>query len=381
MKRSLQLDVLRGVAILLVVGAHLARVPTPTGIVGAFADFWKLIGPIGVDLFFVLSGFLIGGLLLVEHRKHGEIRPWRFLVRRGLKIYPLYFMFLAYLIAMPTAKALVDGGDVWGELAAGVEKYWPNVLFVHMYVGGNPIAHTWSLATEEHFYLALPFLLLLLARKGAMQRLLPICFVVVPLATLLIRSISLALGDEVYDVLYQTQNRLDALMFGVGIRAVAEWHPKLFAFMGRYRWALLVFGVLCWSPMWAMPVGPLWYVCAPTVIFVGSAAILMSALHSSMQNRVARVVAWVGFYSYAIYLWHVTAMGISDRLIGAPIASGLDPSLAWLLRVAVIVVSVCIAGSVISRLVEIPVLKLRDRWFPADRQARPAPPVGQLADA
>src|SRR5687768_11091781 len=69
-KRVLQLDVLRGTAILLVIGRHL-EIARPEGVVGFFAGLWFTIGWLGVDLFFVLSGFLIGGLLLSEHRKTG----------------------------------------------------------------------------------------------------------------------------------------------------------------------------------------------------------------------------------------------------------------------------------------------------------------------
>ena len=85
--RNLQLDVLRGMAILLVMGRHL-EMPRPDGGIGVLAEAWLTIGWLGVDLFFVLSGFLIGGLLLMELDKHGTIAVLRFLIRRGLKIYP-----------------------------------------------------------------------------------------------------------------------------------------------------------------------------------------------------------------------------------------------------------------------------------------------------
>src|SRR5687767_11658986 len=95
-KRSVQLDILRGAAILLVIGRHL-EVPRPDGAVGFLAGLWHRIGWLGVDLFFVLSGFLIGGLLVSELTKHGRIHIPLFLIRRGLKIYPPYFVFIGYL--------------------------------------------------------------------------------------------------------------------------------------------------------------------------------------------------------------------------------------------------------------------------------------------
>src|SRR5271168_36950 len=91
--RLRQLDVLRGVAILLVLGRHLDSVPTdaPGAIQSAF-DLWMRAGWIGVDLFFVLSGFLVSGLLFREYARYGDVRAGRFLLRRGLKIYPAFYV-------------------------------------------------------------------------------------------------------------------------------------------------------------------------------------------------------------------------------------------------------------------------------------------------
>jgi peptidoglycan/LPS O-acetylase OafA/YrhL len=83
--RLRQLDALRGVAILLALGEH-----------RYVSDVWTRVGWTGVDLFFVLSGFLISGLLFNEHTRFGAIRFGRFFMRRGLKIYPGYYVLLAY---------------------------------------------------------------------------------------------------------------------------------------------------------------------------------------------------------------------------------------------------------------------------------------------
>ena len=161
-KRNLQLDFLRGVAILLVFGRHL-ELSRPSGAVGVLAEIWFRIGWLGVDLFFVLSGFLIGGLLISEFEKHGKIDVPRFLGRRGLKIYPLYFIFLAYLLLMPTLKTLLHRGDAWGTFSEHWSGVWPNLLFLQNYVGHSSAGHLWTLAVEEHFYLLLPFVLAPLA--------------------------------------------------------------------------------------------------------------------------------------------------------------------------------------------------------------------------
>jgi len=87
MKRLSQIDFLRGIALILVLFRH-----HWVGI-----DALQHIGWIGVDLFFVLSGFLVSGLLFAEYKRFGSIKPLRFLVRRGFKIYPLFYLSMAFI--------------------------------------------------------------------------------------------------------------------------------------------------------------------------------------------------------------------------------------------------------------------------------------------
>lgn len=112
--RVVPLDVLRGVAILLVLLAHTPVPVKESGSLAPVLGYLRYLGPSGVDLFFVLSGFLIGGLLFKELHDRGTLDLRRFLVRRGFKIWPAYAVFLGYLAVRLT---LVDGqqreaGDV-----------------------------------------------------------------------------------------------------------------------------------------------------------------------------------------------------------------------------------------------------------------------------
>lgn len=106
------------------------------------------MGRIWRSTFFSLSGYLVCGLLFIEMRNSGTIDVSRFLIRRGLKIWPAYFAFVAYLVAVPLVKGTAT-------ISSLVSDYWPNVLFLNNYIGPNTALHTWSLAVEEHFYLLL----------------------------------------------------------------------------------------------------------------------------------------------------------------------------------------------------------------------------------
>ena len=373
-RRNLQLDVLRGVAILLVFGRHL-EIPRPEGVMGLFADLWFRLGWIGVDLFFVLSGFLIGGLLVTELQKHGRIDIMRFLVRRALKIYPAYAVFIAYLILMPTLKAAARGEQPWTTLTEQWHQCWPNILFLQNYLW-SVAGHTWTLAVEEHFYLLLPFALVALAACGQIRLLVWLCVLVVPVF-LVLRSISVWTEDPFSVSMSATHLRLDALLFGVGIRGLAQYSTDQFIALRRWRGHLVAAGLLLWLPNAFIEPNTVFIRTAGlTGTLLGAAAFLISAYHTRAADfgrwarlvvPVASMVASVGAFSYAIYLWHVTTMGILEREFGARVlawAGGPSPA-AWLVCATAVSLGAILVGVVASKVVERPVLSLRDRLFPS----------------
>lgn len=113
-------------------------------------------GWVGVDLFFVLSGYLIGGQLLDSLARAGRIDLARFYLRRALRILPAYFLVLAVYFLIPS----------WREYPE-IFPLWKFVLSVQNIAlqGGTAFSHAWSLAVEDQFYLVLPWLLPLLARR------------------------------------------------------------------------------------------------------------------------------------------------------------------------------------------------------------------------
>jgi peptidoglycan/LPS O-acetylase OafA/YrhL len=122
--RVLQLDVLRGAAILLVLGAHAPSVaPGWSGKLRPLDAFIHRFGWTGVDLFFVLSGFLIGGLLFAELKKYGRLDVRRFLIRRALRIWPPYYILLIVVLIRMTIQPGSTLEYAWS-------KTW--VAFVHI---------------------------------------------------------------------------------------------------------------------------------------------------------------------------------------------------------------------------------------------------------
>ena len=146
---------LRGIAILLVVLFH-AGVPMLAG------------GFVGVDVFFVLSGFFITGLLVREREETGEVDLTEFYARRALRLLPaLMLVLLATLLAVMTLYAPIDRGDIAAS-ARAVALHAGNVELARTSVdylssGDNPLLHTWSLAVEEQFYLVWPLFFLFVA--------------------------------------------------------------------------------------------------------------------------------------------------------------------------------------------------------------------------
>jgi len=355
--RNLALDLLRALAVLLVLWHHLWPAPSDGSVPGRAAfDIWHRGGWVGVDLFFVLRGFLVSGLLFAEYARSGRISPGRFYVRRGFKIYPAFFVFLAVSVAVLAWTGL-------GRLRVIAE-----VFFIQNYLPGLWI-HTWSLAVEEHFYLALPLVLLVLSRPGPNG----IPFARLPL---LVGCVCLGvLGLRVWQAgqipytnracLFPTHLRIDALFFGVALAYFWHFYPLRFrAILRPWRHWLLVAGTLLFLPAFVFPVEstPFLYTGGLTLFSLGGGALLVGLLLSSVPvNAVTRFLAFLGARSYSVYLWHlpVIVWGVPalEKFVGVRLPFGA--------RAAVYVAGSFAFGVLMAKLVENPALALRDRLFPA----------------
>ena len=160
MRRFAWFDCLRCVAILLVMAAHCKDIaPTLSPALGAVFAFTRQIGWVGVDLFFVLSGFLVSGLLFDEHDATGVLDIKRFLIRRAFKIIPaFYFLTLVTVIYDAIAFHRVV-----------VVHLIHDIFFLQSYRPGM-WSHAWTLAIEVHFYILLAVLLYYLSKTPAEER-------------------------------------------------------------------------------------------------------------------------------------------------------------------------------------------------------------------
>jgi len=197
-QRNQSLDVLRGIAVLMVTGHHFG-----------YYKIWERFGGMGVDLFFVLSGYLISGLLFAEYKRTGTINCTRFLVRRGFKIYPAYFVMV--LVFLPFTFRSVT----WADFTL-MGAYFP-VLW----------GHGWTLSVEEHFYFALPLVLMISARIFRSRNFDWIPFAMPPLCLIcLALRYRYAVNHSVLHGIAQTHLRIDSLFAGVTLGWFQHFHAK-----------------------------------------------------------------------------------------------------------------------------------------------------------
>jgi peptidoglycan/LPS O-acetylase OafA/YrhL len=365
-KRLSSLDMLRGLAILLVIGRHLPECPQDYSFfLRQFFNSWNRIGWVGVDLFFVLSGFLVSGLIFLEYGKRGSFQLSRFFIRRGFKIYPAFYLMIAatlslgilYHHSMPPLRII-------GELA-----------FVQNYLGGL-WNHTWSLAVEEHFYLLLGIVMFFFSRRsgGNPFRIVPAIYAAVGIGALILRLLHYWMAAAPYSHLtyvFPTHLRLDSLMFGVLLSYLYHYKADpLKRFVLKNRFGILGFGSALVLPSLFIKVEEDFFMntFGLTCLYVGFGCMLLFVLYPGpaikkrpLRSFAARVFACFGFYSYSIYLWHMPFLTYGPRFIqklGIHLSNHMAFCAFWSLA--------CLLGGVVmARLVEVPFLLLRDRLFPA----------------
>jgi peptidoglycan/LPS O-acetylase OafA/YrhL len=292
------LDGLRGIAILLVIAFHYTGQPFGGGY--------------GVDLFFVLSGFLITTLLLEERVARGRISLGGFYARRARRLFPaLAALLCAYLIynAILGRNALTTVAD-YG-------LYFGNIYFVVSHKADNTgLGHLWSLAQEEQFYLLWPCLLLIAARVRR-----PVYWITALVLALVAYRFALILHGAGVNRLYRAPDtHSEGLLLGAGLAYLRQQGFVAGEWAGKLGLALTIPPVVAGD----------WRIGLP-VFELGAVLLVAAALSNTDLARglSVRPLLWLGTLSYSLYLWHypvLWAFHANHRLV----ALAVSFLLAWL---------------------------------------------------
>lgn len=333
--RNPTVDTFRGIAILLVVLYHF--------------NYTVYMGSLGVDLFFVISGFLVGGLLVKDFRKGETIHFRQFFLKRGFKIWPSYYFFLfiagvlGYVLYRNTNPELLPA------------SWWKYIFFYQNYTTDLTqniewiYAHAWSLCVEEHFYIVLAVIFITVQRFGG-SRTLTATIVLLILIGIISKVLTFYLTGH-KDTYFTTHNRIDALGWGVLLNIFVSYSDWL----QKYRYKILTFFVL----LILFAVTFKYYFMADEffkkVVFRSVVPILFAGMLGGLYYLVipfTTPLRIVGYYSYNWYLWHPFTAFAVMKFIGA----------GWWQLCAYLVISFT-AAVTFTVLIEEPFLALRKRIF------------------
>jgi peptidoglycan/LPS O-acetylase OafA/YrhL len=299
------LDGLRGLAVAGVVWFHLG------GRLGAH----MVGGYLGVDLFFVLSGYLITSVLLAEHTRTGEISLRQFWIRRARRLLPALLALMPAIVLYARVFAKPDEvlglrKDALATLAyvANWRAVWADKSYWALFAAPSPLEHTWSLAIEEQFYIVWPLLFVLAVARRRL-----------PMPTLAMLSLSLAGVSVAAMALLFDPAKSARVYFGTDTRAasILLGAALAFALAGRtlrqFVRLLDAMGVLCilvLAAAWVHLEGQNRLLYRGGFVATELACLVLIACATvGEQSVVARLlavrpIAWLGTISYGVYLWH-----------------------------------------------------------------------------
>lgn len=357
--RANGLDTLRAMAITLVFMYHymffVSNEPT--------FGFASIVGWVGVDLFFVLSGYLIANQIFAGVSRGQQLSPKYFYVRRALRTLPAFWFVLALYFLFPA----IMGGRPPPPL-------WRFLTFTQNFglQGGTAFSHAWSLCIEEQFYLVLP--LLVVAGAGAANLRTRGWILIVTLLVVGVASRTLLwyeYGEKDYSryIYYSTLCRFDEFLPGVALALLRNFHRQMWERITGYGQRTLALGALATGAMlYTFYHGHFtddygyrsFIVCLGFSLVAMAFAILVLAALSpgSWLHRVRVPGAYhIALWSYSIYLSHkAIAFIVNTQLARWALPPGLKPPL--------IACACVVAGWLLFRLIETPFMEFRDWLFP-----------------
>jgi len=320
------------------------------------------VGWTGVNLFFVLSGFFVSGILFREYRESGKMHAGRFFIRRIFKIWPLFYSaFILQFVYFTVKHAPPHPSQTLAEIFF-FQNYRPGLMQV-----------TWSLAIEEQFYFIIAVILPLVTHYGKVTWIVPGCILIMitSLALRVIHYLSFPHYDP-YTHHYPLQFQADSLSAGILISWYYHFQYERFKhWVSERKVLLLILSIILLGPIFIFPYYDKWtFTIGLTSIWLGYSGIVMLLIvlpaeqnewNDFFHSKPALVIAWIGFYSYAIYLFHV--------FIGAGALSNFS-KYCWMRAPLAIQFSVFLAADIffgyfISNMIEQPILRWRNRILPS----------------
>ncbi len=347
-----ELDGLRFFAFLLVFIHHhplISKVPIVSNL--------HSYGWIGVDLFFCLSAFLFAKLLIAEHQKTNTINLKRFYIRRFFRIWPVYFLFTAVAISI-----FISSTDVTTNLSLrilGLFTFTDNIFTAINHYNPIPfVAHLWTIAYEEQFYLLIPFLILLLVKVSTRMRF--ICFFISMLLLTLIRTYFIL--DEIpHPAIWVLPiTHFESIAFGIvlgfgGFTFLKKLgKPEILGLIG-----ILLFCVICYIPnitettYWLNVTYPLVGLSTTFVLF----AVLESKILQDFFSK--KTLVFLGKRSYGLYLYHFVGNWVGWQLVGY---FKIENTSALIISFTISFFVTIIISVISYRFVETPFLKLKKNF-------------------
>jgi len=374
------LDTLRAAAIALVFMYHYMVFVSGTPTFGWASE----VGWVGVDLFFVLSGYLIANPLFAGLARGAELSSWRFYARRVLRTLPLFWLVLGAYLLFPAEMGGRTPPPAWRFLT-----FTQNIGLT----GGTAFSHAWSLCIEEQFYLVLPAVLVAGAALGrgrtsgwcAMGALVALGIG----ARIVLWRAHGAYGQEqdyMRHVYYSTLCRFDEFLPGIAVAMVKNFHRPLWARLMERGGRVLAAGAIATTILLALAVRTYYVEGAGYGFFMTAfgysllamafALLVIGALSPATILHRLRVpgAGRLALWSYAIYLSHKPLAHVLDAALTPHDAGAV-------VKVAVITAACVAVGALLHRLVEAPFLALRDRLVPSTFRPGAAPASPGLAAA
>lgn len=350
MKYSRRLDGLRFVAVALVLIEHFVS------ILGKHIS----AGYYGVDLFFVISGFLITGILLRSKENFGTAYK-KFIARRTLRIFPIFYLTVLILV-------VIGNKDVLQYLGYCV-TYTYNYAIALFHVPYNSISHFWSLCVEEQFYLFWPFIILSFRKRIRVLQWLVTGLITFSYLQFYFKIIPV-LGPLTWVGIIEQSYALGIGAFGAIYMHKAEKQPELFSSFWVELGAIILLLIMLMSHL------PLKYVVCPLI----SLFLVIKSCHQEFAIRPLEkflnhnFVVYLGSISYGIYLFHLPlgywlTQNIFDPFIWNRIdfeSRGLLKHMqyhSWIIKFPLYTALTILLASLSYKFIESPILKLKDRYF------------------